>query len=106
MIVLFKRSWFTFQCIPSHLSTLLRFVSMATRPDGNESMYRLVLLLMLYRFDYVIGRYINLERSLPCSISDVAMACPGVSHAVVRRVLRAIKFEGVIFSTGKGYGAK
>jgi Fic family protein len=47
-----------------------------------------------------------LQRTLPFSISEIEEACPGVSRDMVRLVLRAMKVEGVIASTGKGRGAK
>ena len=47
-----------------------------------------------------------LKRTLPFSISEIEDACPGVSRDTVRLVLRALKSEGVIASTGKGRGAK
>ncbi|CFP57376.1 Fic/DOC family [Bordetella pertussis] len=145
-------------------------------PDGNGRMSRLLTLLLLYHFDYAVGRYISLERifeetkesyyetleassqgwyqgqhdvkpwldyfwgallrayrefeervgtiergrgskgdrvraevlgrSLPFSISEIEEACPGVSRDMVRLVLRAMKSEGLIESTGKGRGAK
>ena len=47
-----------------------------------------------------------LKRTLPFSISEIEEACPGVSRDMVRLVLRAMKVEGLIASTGKGRGAK
>lgn len=47
-----------------------------------------------------------LGRTLPFSISEIEEACPGVSRDMVRLVLRAMKSEGLIESTGKGRGAK
>ena len=47
-----------------------------------------------------------LKRNLPFSISEIEEACPGVSRDTVRLVLRAVKAEGLIASTGKGRGAK
>ncbi len=46
------------------------------------------------------------KRNLPFSISDIEGACPGVSRDMVRLVLRAMKADGLIASTGKGRGAK
>ena len=40
------------------------------------------------------------------AISDLEAACPGVSRDMVRVVLRQMKEEGLIVSTGKGRGAK
>ncbi|BCT67015.1 hypothetical protein [Nitrosospira sp. NRS527] len=42
-----------------------------------------------------------LGRSLPFSISEIEEACPGVSRDMVRLVLRAMKAEGLIESTGQ-----
>lgn len=47
-----------------------------------------------------------LKRSQPYSISEIEAACPGVSRDMVRRVLRAMKAQGPIASTGKGRSAK
>jgi len=47
-----------------------------------------------------------MKRSLAFSISEIEEACPGVSRDMVRVVLRAMKSEGIIASTGKGRGAK
>jgi Fic family protein len=47
-----------------------------------------------------------LQRSQPFSISDVKSACPGISRDMVRLVLRTMKSEGLIASTGKGRSAK
>ena len=47
-----------------------------------------------------------LGRTLPFSISEIEEACSGVSRDMVRLVLRAMKSEGLIESTGKGRGAK
>lgn len=45
-----------------------------------------------------------LKRTQPFSISEIEEACPGVSRDTVRLVLRAMKAEGLIASTGKGRG--
>jgi len=47
-----------------------------------------------------------LSRTLPFSISSLEEACPGISRETVRLVLRALRKEGLIASTGKGRGAK
>lgn len=47
-----------------------------------------------------------LGRTLPFSISEIEQAYPGVSRDMVRLVLRTMKSEGLIESTGKGRGAK
>ncbi|MEO8008106.1 MAG: cell filamentation protein Fic, partial [Betaproteobacteria bacterium] len=46
------------------------------------------------------------RRNVPFSISDIEQACPGVSRDMIRVVLRAMKSEGLIESTGKGRSAK
>ena len=46
------------------------------------------------------------KRRIPFSISEIEQACPGISRDTVRMVLRAMKAEGLIASTGKGRGAK
>lgn len=46
------------------------------------------------------------KRTLPFSISEIEQACPGISRDTVRMVLRAMKADGLIASTGKGRGAK
>lgn len=47
-----------------------------------------------------------IQRTQPFSISEIEEACPGVSRDMVRLVLRAMKAQGLIASTGKGRGAK
>lgn len=155
---------------------MLDFLCIHPFPDGTGRMSRLLTLLLLYKFDYVVGRYISLERifeeskegyyetleassqgwhegkhdvkpwldyfwgallrsykefemrvgtvahgrgskgervraqalkrTQPFSISEIEEACPGVSRDMVRLVLRALKAEGLIASTGKGRSAK
>ncbi len=156
--------------------SMLDFLCIHPFSDGNGRMSRLLTLLLLYQFDYVVGRYISLERifeeskegyyetleassqgwhegrhnvkpwldyfwgvllraykefeervgtieqgrgskgdrvraevlkrTKPFSISEIEAACPGISRDMVRVVLRAMKKEGLIESTGKGRGAK
>jgi hypothetical protein len=47
-----------------------------------------------------------LARKAPFSISDIEAVCAGVSRDTVRLVLRVMKKEGAIGSTGKGRSAK
>ena len=47
-----------------------------------------------------------LARNAPFSISDIEASCAGVSRDTVRLVLREMKKEGLIVSTGKGRSAK
>ncbi len=47
-----------------------------------------------------------LARTVAFSISDIEMACPGVSRDTIRSVLRALKADGSIEPTGKGRSAK
>ncbi len=47
------------------------------------------------------------ERKIgPFSISDIERECAGTSRDMVRRVLRQLRDEGIIVSTGKGRNAK
>lgn len=41
---------------------MLDFLCVHPFPDGNGRMSRLLTLLLLYHFDYAVGRYISLER--------------------------------------------
>ena len=45
-------------------------------------------------------------RKQPFAISEIEAAGPGVSHDMVRLVLRAMKADGLIASTGTGRSAK
>ncbi len=156
---------------------MLDFLCIHPFHEGNGPMSRLLTLLLLYKFDCIMGRCISLERvfeeskegccetleasshrwhdgkhevkpwldyfwgsllrsykefevrmgtfthgrgskgdrvraealkrrTQPFSISQIEEACPGVSRDMVRLVLRALKAEGLIASTGKGRGAK
>jgi Fic family protein len=51
-------------------------------------------------------REAELARRAPFSISEIEAACVGVSRETVRLVLRKMKDEGLIASTGKGPGAR
>lgn len=46
------------------------------------------------------------RRIKPFAISDLESDCPGISRDTVRLVLRQLKEEGIILSTGKGRSAK
>jgi Fic family protein len=155
---------------------ILDFLCIHPFSDGNGRVARLITLLLLYQFDYRVGRFISLERIfedskesyyetlevssqgwhegrhdvqpwldyfwgallraykefevrvgtidkrhggksdrvrvealkriLPFSITELEEACPGVSRDTVRMVLRSLKAEGLIESTGKGRSAK
>lgn len=47
-----------------------------------------------------------LSMEIPFSISDIERACPAVSRDTIRMILRLLRDEGLIHSTGKGRGAK
>lgn len=155
---------------------VLDFLCIHPFSDGNGRATRLLTLMLLYHFDYRVGRYISLERVFeetkesyyetlekssqgwhqgqhdvhpwlnyfwgaltrayrefeervgnvkagrgsktdqirqavqrkigPFAISDIEDACPGVSRDMVRNVLRQMKEENLIESTGKGRSAK
>jgi CRP-like cAMP-binding protein len=42
----------------------------------------------------------------PFQISDIERDCPGTSRETIRKVLRAMRDEGVIVSEGVGRGAR
>ncbi len=156
--------------------TILDFLCIHPFGDGNGRMARLLTLMLLYHFDYEVGRYISVERvyedtkesyyetleasskgwhkgrhdvfpwleyfwgvllrayrefeervgqvrtgrgaktqqvreavlarRIPFSISEIEAACAGVSRDTVRLVLRKLKDEGLIASTGKGRSAR
>lgn len=46
------------------------------------------------------------RRFAPFAISDIQRDCPGVSHDLVRVVLRALRDEGAIEAEGRGRGAR
>lgn len=155
---------------------ILDFLCIHPFSDGNGRVARLLTLMLLYHFDYEVGRYISIERvyeatkesyyetleassqgwhegqhdpypwlnyfwgvllrayrefeervgevrsgrgakteqvreavlarNAPFSISDIEASCAGVSRDTVRLVLREMKKEGLIASTGKGRSAK
>ena len=39
-------------------------------------------------------------------LRDIERACPGVSREMIRKILKTMKQEGRIFSTGRGPGAR
>lgn len=51
-------------------------------------------------------RDIILTMEIPFSISDIEKACPTISRDTIRNVLRSLRDEGLIKSTGKGRNAK
>jgi hypothetical protein len=42
----------------------------------------------------------------PFAISDIESECPGISRDMIRHVLRRLRDEGIIRSSGTGRGAK
>jgi Fic family protein len=46
------------------------------------------------------------QRITPFSISEIERDCPGVSRELIRRVLRAMKTEGMLRVLGRGRGAR
>jgi len=155
---------------------ILDFLCIHPFSDGNGRVARLLTLMLLYQFDYQVGRYISLERIIedsketyyesleassfgwhddehdvlpwlnyfwgvllrayrefeqrvkvthdghgakteqirlavlrrnePFGISEIESECASVSRDMVRHVLRQMRDEGLIESTGVGRGAK
>ncbi|MCH9625147.1 MAG: hypothetical protein S4CHLAM123_03160 [Chlamydiales bacterium] len=54
--------------------------------------------------DHIKDTVLSIE--IPFSISDIERACPAVSRDTIRMVLRLLRDEKLIYSTGKGRGAK
>ena len=52
-----------------------------------------------------IKAYVN-KAVIPFAISDIEQSCPNISRDMIRTVLRELRDTGVIYSTGKGRGAK
>ena len=46
------------------------------------------------------------RRTAPFAISDIESDCPGVSRDMIRLLLRKMRDEGLIISSGRGRGAK
>ena len=156
-------------------AVILDFLCIHPFRDGNGRSARLITLLLLYHFDYQVGRYISLERIFeeskesyyetlekssfgwhqgkhdlmpwmtyfwgvmiraykefeqrvgtikiqgskaqhvretienmlgPFAISDIEKSCPSISRETIRLILRQLRDEGSIVSTGKGRNAK
>ena len=51
-------------------------------------------------------RLVVAAKETPFTISSIVADCPEVSHAMIRNVLRQLRDEGIIISTGKGRTAK
>jgi Fic family protein len=54
--------------------------------------------------EHIKNTIISME--VPFSISEIERACPAISRDTIRMVLRTLRDEGLIESTGKGRGAK
>ena len=52
------------------------------------------------------AKHTIVSMEIPFSISDIERACPAISRDTIRMVLRKLRDEGLIHSTGKGRGAK
>ncbi len=85
---------------------VLDFLCVHPFTDGNGRVARLLSLLLLYHFDYHVGRYVSLERIVEESrtarrlgafgIADIERDAPGVSRDMVRHVLRQIHGRGAL----------
>lgn len=92
------------QCLTDSLVplTILGFLYIHTFSDSGGLMSRLSTLLLLYYFDYVVGRYISLERIF----EETKEAYFGVSTGYSAAGFVGMKAEELIGPSGKRRGAK